>query len=91
MQEMKEEVRADRRRSFLPPTGERMKMCLLCNSASNDRNVVRRTHVLQLLALIEDPDALPADMALRLAQEILELTQTDGKRRCDPVSPTLSR
>jgi hypothetical protein len=66
-------------------------MCLLCNSASDHRNLVRRTHVLQLLALIEDPDMLPADAALRLAQEILDLTWTEEKRRCDPVSPAVNR
>jgi len=37
---------------------------------------------------MEQPDALPAGAALRLAREILLLTEMDGpKRRCDPVAP----
>ena len=63
-------------------------MCLLCTAALNDRSLARRAHVLQLLALMEQPDALPAGAALRLAREILLLTEMDGpKRRCDPVAP----
>jgi hypothetical protein len=44
--------------------------------------------VLQLLALVEHPDALPADAALRLGQEIMMLIRPEsGLRRCDPVAP----
>jgi hypothetical protein len=69
-----------------------MEMCLLCTAAVDDRNPARRAHVLQLLALIEDPNALPADAALRLAQQILVLTQTNGaKLRCDPAVPAEDR
>ncbi len=61
-------------------------MCLLCAAALDGRDLARRAHVLQLLALIEDPGTLPADAALRLAQEILMLTRTDNSRlRCDRV------
>jgi hypothetical protein len=61
-------------------------MCLLCAAGLEDQRLAQRAHVLQLLALIEHPDALPADAALRLAREILALTQAEQtKRRCDPV------
>jgi hypothetical protein len=64
-------------------------MCVLCTATLTDRNLARRAHVLQLLALVEQPDVLPADAALRLAQGILVLTEMDGpKRRCDPVAPS---
>ena len=61
-------------------------MCLLCAAGLEGRRLARRAHVLQLLALIEHPDALPADMALRIASEILALTQAEQSGlRCDPV------
>jgi hypothetical protein len=64
-------------------------MCQLCTAAFDGKDLMRRAHVLQLLALIEDPDALPADAALRLAQEILALTRPDGVGfRCDVVVPS---
>jgi hypothetical protein len=60
-------------------------MCFLCAS-SGDRVLARRNHLLQLLALVEHPDALPADAALRLAEEILMLAQEDGPAfECEPV------
>jgi hypothetical protein len=63
-------------------------MCLLCAAASDDRDLVRRVHALRLLALVEHPDALPADAALRLAHEILRLTETIGAtRRCEEIAP----
>jgi hypothetical protein len=62
-------------------------MCLLC-APSGDRVLARRNYVLQLLALVEHPDALPADVALRLAQEILVLARTDGASfQCEAVLP----
>ena len=61
-------------------------MCLSC--ASRSRDWEQRVNVLRLLTLIEDPDALPADAALRLALKILMLTRTDGAmRRCEAVAP----
>ncbi len=61
-------------------------MCLLCATGVAERNLNRRTHMLQLLALVEHPDALPADAALRIAREILALSQQDQIRfRCDSV------
>jgi hypothetical protein len=63
-------------------------MCLLCAAGLEGRRLARRAHVLQLLALVEHPDALPADAALRLAGEILTLTQAErAERRCDLVVP----
>ena len=49
-------------------------MCLRCAAGLDGQDLVRRAHVLQLLALVEHPDALPAGAALRLAREALALT-----------------
>lgn len=63
-------------------------MCLLCAAGSQDADLARRTHVLRLLSLIERPGALPADANLRLAREILALTQARGTPfRCEAVAP----
>jgi hypothetical protein len=63
-------------------------MCRLCAAGSDGQRLARRAHVLQLLALIEHPDALPAEAALRLAREVLALTQPERTgRRCEPVAP----
>lgn len=62
-------------------------MCLLCADGLSHEQV-RRAHVLQLLALVEHPDALSADAALRLGREILALTRPAAARRCDPVVPS---
>jgi hypothetical protein len=44
--------------------------------------------VLQLLALVEHPDALPADTVLRLGQEIMTLIRPEsGLRQCEAVTP----
>jgi hypothetical protein len=66
---------------------EETRMCLLCAAGLEDRRLAQRAHVLQLLALVEHPDALPADAALRLARKVLALTQPERTgRRCDPVA-----
>ncbi len=63
-------------------------LCLLCAAGLDAESPARRAHVLQLLALVEHPDALPREVALRLAGEILALTRADrSERRCDPVDP----
>ena len=49
-------------------------MCLLCaDGAEREAALARRAHILDLLALIEHPDALPADAAMRLGREIMTL------------------
>ena len=64
------------------------KMCLLCAAGLDGQRLAGRAHVLQLLALVEHPDALPAAAALRLAREVLALTRPERTgRRCDPVAP----
>ena len=63
-------------------------MCLWCTTESDGRNLVRRAHVLRLLTLVEHPDALPTEAALRLAQEVLALAEAEKtKRQCDLVAP----
>ncbi len=63
-------------------------MCLLCAEGGSDRTLAQRAHVLQLLALIEHPVALPADVVLRLGREIMTLMGPElGLRRCDAVMP----
>ncbi|MFF9551208.1 hypothetical protein [Methylobacterium fujisawaense] len=67
-------------------------MCLLCAEGLAGPDAARRAHVLHLLELVEHPDALPADAALRLAQEILSLTQAEPSGfRCDAVPPDAER
>ena len=68
---------------------EETQMCVLCEFGSgSNKDLARRRHLLQLLALVEHPHALPADAALRLGQEILMLLRPEtGSRRCDPVEP----
>ena len=64
-------------------------MCVLCASGSgSDENLASRARVLPLLALVEHPDALPAEAALRLGREIMMLIRPgSGLRRCDPAAP----
>jgi hypothetical protein len=55
--------------------------CAYCSSSSgNGRDRLRQ---LQLLALLEHPDALPAELALRLAAELLALTHRESAFRCE--------
>lgn len=41
------------------------------------REVAHRSYVLQLLALIEHPTALPAESALRIARDLLKWTEPE--------------
>jgi hypothetical protein len=62
-------------------------MCLLCSDSIEDRALAKRAHVLQLLALVEHPDALPAEAALRLGHEIMALIQLEsGVWQCEAVT-----
>jgi hypothetical protein len=65
-------------------------MCGLCASGlGNGGELTRRARMLQLLALVEHPDALPADAALRLCREIMMLASPrQGSRQCDAVAPS---
>jgi hypothetical protein len=62
-------------------------MCILCASRPEGDPVrASQSSILQLLALLEHPDALPADLALRLARQLLRLTQPEHPvLRCDAV------
>jgi hypothetical protein len=64
-------------------------MCLLCVTGVNAAgDEVRRLYVLRLLALVEHPDALPHDTALRLGREILATMGAANLRfRCDSSPP----
>jgi hypothetical protein len=44
-----------------------------------------RRRQLQLLALLEHPDALPAELALRLARKLLALTGHRSAFRCESI------
>ena len=49
-------------------------MCMLCAAdVQSAGDMERRLHVLRLLALVEHPDALPPDAALRVSREIMSL------------------
>ena len=48
-----------------------------------DHELARRIRVLQLLALMEHPDALPADAALRIGRELLAwIAEDEPGHRC---------
>jgi hypothetical protein len=70
-------------------SGVEARMCLWCATGSDGQRLVRRAHVLQLLTLVEHPNALPVEAALRLAQEVLEkLAEAErSERQCDLVAP----
>ena len=64
-------------------------MCLLCMPGADLAGDARRLHVLRLLALVEHPNALPPDAALRLSREIMDIVApAAAQRRCDQVAPT---
>jgi hypothetical protein len=62
-------------------------MCILCASKPEGSAVtVSQRRALQLLDLLEHPDALPADLALRLAGQLLALTQPERRAfQCEAV------
>ncbi len=62
--------------------------CACCTSSSSDGH--ERLRQLQLLALIEHPDALPAADALRLARELLASTDQRPAFRCESFEETRS-
>ena len=60
--------------------------CANCTGLTGDGRERRRQ--LHLLALLEHPDALPAELALRLARELLALTSHQSAFRCETVEET---
>ncbi|GAN81582.1 hypothetical protein SAMN02746095_02403 [Acidocella aminolytica 101 = DSM 11237] len=63
-------------------------MCILCATDTVGYDSFRRVKALQLLALVEDDSALPVDAALRIAREILVLTESERSvLSCDTVNP----
>lgn len=74
-------------------------MCLRCVFGPDSQDIpAQRAHVLALLALIEHPDAIPANAALRLGKEILTFVGAEPVvRRCEmvpadaPVAPVAER
>jgi hypothetical protein len=63
-------------------------MCRFCAPKSDGYSVAAdEDRVLQLLALLEHPTALPGDLALRLAGQLLRLTQPERLiLRCDAIT-----
>jgi hypothetical protein len=63
-------------------------MCRFCTPKSDGYSVTAvEDKVLQLLALLEHPTALPGDLALRLAGQLLRLTEPERAiLRCDAVT-----
>jgi len=66
---------------MLRPAEDDNRMCTLCADRSTPADRVR---ILQLLALLEAPDALPAALAIRLAREICALALTSSLA-CDAL------
>jgi hypothetical protein len=60
--------------------------CAYCTRGSGDER--KRLRQLQLLALLEHPDALPVEHALRLARELLAGTDQGPEFRCDVLQET---
>jgi len=57
-----------------------------------DPDLARRQRVLQLLALIEHPTALPTDSAIRIARELLAWSAQEGSNhRFEPVAAAETR
>ena len=60
-------------------------MCRYC-AAGSPRAPTDRARILDLLALIERPDVLPAETALRIAGDLLAWADQSGSRlRCNAV------
>jgi hypothetical protein len=66
-------------------------MCFRCAAGPGEEGALaRRAHVLRLLALIEHPDALPADTALRLGREVMALIRDEpASLRCDALASSV--
>jgi hypothetical protein len=62
--------------------------CPGCTERTGDGRA--RLRQLHLLALLEHSDALPTEFALRLAGELLALTDRRSAFRCEPVEESSS-
>jgi hypothetical protein len=60
-------------------------MCRYCSGEASTSHA-GRARILDLLALIEHPEALPAGAALRIAGELLRWTDRPPSLRCEPVT-----
>ena len=61
-------------------------MCRYCISGSSNSRI-ERTQILDLLALIERPDVLPAEAALRIARKLLKWVDRTGPGfRCEALT-----
>ncbi len=61
-------------------------MCQYC-AAGSSQSGTDHTRILQLLAMIEHPDALPSEAALRIASELLAWAgKSKSGLRCDGVA-----
>ncbi len=62
-------------------------MCQYCAPGASRSNA-DRARVLHLLAMIEHPEALPAEAALRIASDLLAWTGRPASTlRCEAVAP----
>jgi hypothetical protein len=73
-----------KRSTAIPPDRRRTRrsMCILCTERATSG---RQPYALHLLALLEEPDILPFEIALRLVREIWALTRAP-EMTCDAVS-----
>ena len=60
-------------------------MCMLCRVAE-DQGSVSREHVLRLLSLLEHPDALRPERALRLGRQLIATLNGDAPYQCEAVA-----
>jgi hypothetical protein len=62
----------------------RVAMCMLCRCAE-DQESVPREHVLRLLSLLEHPDALHPEQALRLGRQLIATVRAEARLQCEAV------
>lgn len=61
-------------------------MCFLCQGFPRNGEAQRRLHLLELLALVEHPNALPHSEALRLSGEMLRMIEAPQRFECHAVA-----
>jgi hypothetical protein len=60
-------------------------MCMLCRGAE-DQGSVPRGHLLRLLSLLEHPDALHPEQALRLGRQLIATLDGNARLQCEAVA-----